>query len=103
MTATSFHDETLPSDGAKVAHFCSMCGPKFCSMKITEDVRKYAEEHGYGSAEEAVRKGMDAMSAEFLAAKKTVSGEQQHGEIGGEIYLPVDYTSSILQRTHQGQ
>ncbi|RWR81553.1 Thiamine biosynthesis protein ThiC [Cinnamomum micranthum f. kanehirae] len=87
MTAMAFHDETLPSDGAKVAHFCSMCGPKFCSMKITEDVRKYAEEHGYGSAEEAVQHGMDAMSAEFLAAKKTVSGEQ-HGEVGGEIYLP---------------
>ncbi|KAM7501828.1 hypothetical protein LguiB_000732 [Lonicera macranthoides] len=93
MTATSFHDETLPSDGAKVAHFCSMCGPKFCSMKITEDVRKYAEEHGYGSAEEAVRQGMDAMSAEFLAAKKTVSGEQ-HGETGGEIYLPASYINS---------
>ncbi|KAF2312588.1 hypothetical protein GH714_035158 [Hevea brasiliensis] len=87
MTAMSFHDETLPSEGAKVAHFCSMCGPKFCSMKITEDVRKYAEEHGYGSAEEAVQHGMAVMSAEFLAAKKTVSGEQ-HGEVGGEIYLP---------------
>ncbi|KAM0884698.1 hypothetical protein ACQ4PT_030828 [Festuca glaucescens] len=48
VTAMSFHDETLPSDGAKVAHFCSMCGPKFCSMKITEDIRKYADEHGYG-------------------------------------------------------
>ncbi|KVI03441.1 Thiamine biosynthesis protein ThiC [Cynara cardunculus var. scolymus] len=94
MTATSFHDETLPSDGAKVAHFCSMCGPKFCSMKITEDVRKYAEEHGYGSAEEAVQQGMDAMSAEFQAAKKTVSGEQ-HGEAGGEIYLPESYINSL--------
>ncbi|XP_027089792.1 phosphomethylpyrimidine synthase, chloroplastic isoform X3 [Coffea arabica] len=94
MTAMSFHDETLPSEGAKVAHFCSMCGPKFCSMKITEDVRKYAEQHGYGSAEEAVKRGMDAMSAEFLAAKKTVSGEQ-HGEIGGEIYLPETYVKSI--------
>ncbi|XP_024034614.1 phosphomethylpyrimidine synthase, chloroplastic isoform X3 [Citrus clementina] len=93
MTAMSFHDETLPSEGAKVAHFCSMCGPKFCSMKITEDVRKYAEEHGYGSAEEALQQGMDAMSAEFLAAKKTVSGEQ-HGEVGGEIYLPESYISS---------
>ncbi|XP_034217990.1 phosphomethylpyrimidine synthase, chloroplastic isoform X3 [Prunus dulcis] len=93
MTAMSFHDETLPADGAKVAHFCSMCGPKFCSMKITEDVRKYAEEHGYGSAEEAVIRGMDAMSAEFLAARKTVSGEQ-HGEIGGEIYLPESYVKS---------
>ncbi|KAF4372231.1 hypothetical protein G4B88_009301 [Cannabis sativa] len=92
MTAMSFHDETLPSDGAKVAHFCSMCGPKFCSMKITEDVRKYAEEHGYGT-EEAVQRGMDAMSAEFLSAKKTISGEQ-HGEIGGEIYLPESYVKS---------
>ncbi|KAH9325902.1 hypothetical protein KI387_006080, partial [Taxus chinensis] len=86
-TAQEFHDETLPAEGAKVAHFCSMCGPKFCSMKITEDVRKYAEEHGYGDAEEAIRHGMDSMSAEFLAAKKTVSGEQW-GEIGGEIYVP---------------
>ncbi|KAG6404315.1 hypothetical protein SASPL_136561 [Salvia splendens] len=92
-TALSFHDETLPSDGAKVAHFCSMCGPKFCSMKITEDVRKYTEEHGYGDAEEAVLHGMEAMSAEFLAAKKTVSGEQ-HGEVGGEIYLQVEYVKS---------
>ncbi|XP_008457389.2 phosphomethylpyrimidine synthase, chloroplastic isoform X3 [Cucumis melo] len=93
MTAMSFHDETLPSEGAKVAHFCSMCGPKFCSMKITEDVRKYAEEHGYGTAEEALQQGMDAMSAEFLAAKKTISGEQ-HGETGGEIYLPASYVES---------
>lgn len=92
MTAMSFHDETLPSEGAKVAHFCSMCGPKFCSMKITEDVRKYAEEHGYGT-EEAVQRGMDAMSAEFLSAKKTISGEQ-HGEVGGEIYLPESYVNS---------
>ncbi|CAN1282412.1 Phosphomethylpyrimidine synthase, chloroplastic [Linum perenne] len=95
MTAMSFHDETLPSDGAKVAHFCSMCGPKFCSMKITEDVRKYAEEHGYGSAEEAVQQGMAAMSAEFLAAKKTNSGEQ-HGEIGGEIYVPAKEACSCV-------
>ncbi|XP_061358063.1 phosphomethylpyrimidine synthase, chloroplastic [Gastrolobium bilobum] len=93
MTAMSFHDETLPSEGAKVAHFCSMCGPKFCSMKITDDVRKYAEKHGYGDVEEALQRGMEAMSAEFLAAKKTVSGEQ-HGESGGEIYLPETYLSS---------
>lgn len=86
-TAQEFHDESLPAEGAKVAHFCSMCGPKFCSMKITEDVRKYAEEHGYGNAEEAIKHGMDEMSAEFLAAKKTVSGEQW-GETGGEIYVP---------------
>lgn len=98
MTAMSFHDETLPSDGAKVAHFCSMCGPKFCSMKITEDVRKYAEKHGYGDVEEALQRGMDAMSAEFQAAKKTISGEQ-HGEAGGEIYLPEAYLNSKERTT----
>ncbi|MGC6458664.1 MAG: phosphomethylpyrimidine synthase ThiC [Akkermansiaceae bacterium] len=48
--AIDFHDETLPAEGAKTAHFCSMCGPTFCSMKITGDVRKYAEEHGYAEA-----------------------------------------------------
>jgi phosphomethylpyrimidine synthase len=62
-------------------------------MKITEDVRKYAEKHGYGDVEEALKEGMNAMSAEFLAAKKTISGEQ-HGEAGGEIYLPESYLSS---------
>ena len=45
-TAREFHDKTLPQEGAKTAHFCSMCGPHFCSMRITEDVRKYAAEHG---------------------------------------------------------
>jgi phosphomethylpyrimidine synthase len=45
--AIDYHDETLPAEGAKTAHFCSMCGPTFCSMKITQDVRKYADEHGY--------------------------------------------------------
>jgi len=44
--AVEYHDETLPAEGAKTAHFCSMCGPTFCSMKITGDVRKYAEEQG---------------------------------------------------------
>jgi phosphomethylpyrimidine synthase len=65
-TAKDFHDETLPADGAKVAHFCSMCGPKFCSMKITQDVRDYA----------AAQEGMQAKSAEFKAS-------------GGEIYVPI--------------
>lgn len=98
VTAQAFHDETLPAEGAKVAHFCSMCGPKFCSMKITEDVRKYAAEHGYGDAEEAIKHGMDEMSAEFLAAKKTISGEQW-GEVGGEIYLPESYINNNKSTT----
>ncbi len=65
VTARSFHDETLPQDGAKSAHFCSMCGPHFCSMKITEDVRKYAAEQAI-SEEEALAKGMAEKSKEFV-------------------------------------
>lgn len=61
-TARSYHDETLPADGGKTAHFCSMCGPKFCSMKITDDVREYAKEQGYG-VEEALSAGMQKASA----------------------------------------
>src|SRR3989440_11504587 len=64
-TAREFHDETLPQEGAKTAHFCSMCGPHFCSMKITEDVRKYAAEHGLTNAE-AIESGMQEKRKEFL-------------------------------------
>jgi phosphomethylpyrimidine synthase len=73
-TAREFHDETLPQEGAKLAHFCSMCGPHFCSMKITQDVREYAEKHGV-SAEAALAKGMQEKAVEFVRK-------------GGEIYLP---------------
>jgi phosphomethylpyrimidine synthase len=69
-TARDFHDETLPAEGAKVAHFCSMCGPKFCSMKITQEVREYA------AALESQEAGMAQKSAEFRAA-------------GSEIYIPI--------------
>ena len=62
--ARAYHDETLPSDNAKVAHFCSMCGPNFCSMKITQDVRKFAEENGMDT-EEAIEEGMKKKSQEF--------------------------------------
>ena len=65
VTAREFHDETLPQEGAKSAHFCSMCGPHFCSMKITEDVRKYAAEQAI-SEEEALAKGMAEKSKEFV-------------------------------------
>ena len=71
--ARSFHDETLPQEGAKSAHFCSMCGPNFCSMKITEDVRRYAAARGMTDGE-ALEAGMKEMSEEF--AKR-----------GGEVYL----------------
>jgi phosphomethylpyrimidine synthase len=72
-TAREYHDETLPSDNAKVAHFCSMCGPHFCSMKITEDVRAYASKIEAGE-EEALLKGMAEKSKEFAA-------------MGGELYV----------------
>ncbi len=64
MKARSFHDETLPQDGAKTAHFCSMCGPTFCSMKISEEVREYAAEQGL-TDQEALEKGMEEKSKEF--------------------------------------
>jgi len=64
-TAREFHDETLPQEGAKTAHFCSMCGPHFCSMKITEDVRKFAAEHGM-AGEGALEEGLKQKAAEFV-------------------------------------
>ncbi len=65
VTAREFHDETLPQEGAKLAHFCSMCGPHFCSMKITEDVRKYAAEQGVAESD-ALQKGLEDKSREFV-------------------------------------
>jgi phosphomethylpyrimidine synthase len=70
--AKQFHDETLPQEGAKLAHFCSMCGPHFCSMKITQDVRDFAASQGV-SEDDALEKGMQEKSMEFVAK-------------GGEIY-----------------
>lgn len=70
--AREYHDETLPAEGAKTAHFCSMCGPKFCSMRISQDIRNYAKEKGLDT-QEAIEKGMKQKAEEF---KKT----------GGHIY-----------------
>jgi phosphomethylpyrimidine synthase len=72
-TAREFHDETLPQDGAKTAHFCSMCGPHFCSMKITQDVRDFAAQHGLDTAD-ALEVGMQEKSEEFR-------------QTGAEIYV----------------
>ena len=77
ITARAFHDETLDSEASKSSHFCSMCGPKFCSMKITEDVRAYAAENGYGvdvTDEEIVQVGMQEMS-------------QKYKDMGNNLYL----------------
>ena len=71
ITAREYHDETLPQEGAKLAHFCSMCGPHFCSMKITEDIRKYAAEQGLNE-QEALTKGMEEKSREFVETGATV-------------------------------
>ncbi|MDX8401295.1 MAG: phosphomethylpyrimidine synthase ThiC, partial [Mariprofundaceae bacterium] len=71
-TARAYHDETLPKESAKVAHFCSMCGPKFCSMKITQDVRAYAKEHGLDEAA-AIEEGLREQARVFTRE-------------GGEIY-----------------
>jgi phosphomethylpyrimidine synthase len=66
-TAREFHDETLPAEGAKLAHFCSMCGPHFCSMKITQDVREYAARIGVAE-EQALEAGLKEKSSEFRSA-----------------------------------
>ncbi|MCF8588641.1 phosphomethylpyrimidine synthase ThiC [Gordonia liuliyuniae] len=78
-TAREYHDETMPAEPAKTAHFCSMCGPKFCSMRISADVRAYAEENDLVTAEDIDRKiaeEMAAKSEEFVAA-------------GNHVYLPI--------------
>ena len=74
--AREFHDEELPAEASKVAHFCSMCGPKFCSMKISQEVRDYADELGT-DIDKAKQKGMDEMSKAFK-------------EKGGEVYIEAD-------------
>ncbi|WP_274652577.1 phosphomethylpyrimidine synthase ThiC [Paenibacillus humicola] len=69
--AISYHDETLPAEAAKSAHFCSMCGPKFCSMRITQDIRDYAAEHGM-ETKEAIEAGMKEKSDAFKAAGSSI-------------------------------
>ena len=64
-TARAYHDETLPKESGKVAHFCSMCGPKFCSMKISQEVREYANSNTAGDVDQAIDKGMAAMAQEY--------------------------------------
>jgi phosphomethylpyrimidine synthase len=70
--AREFHDETLPKESAKLAHFCSMCGPHFCSMKITQDVREYAQSKGLTDGDGALAAGMQEKAIEFRAAGREV-------------------------------
>jgi phosphomethylpyrimidine synthase len=65
MKAREFHDETLPKDSAKVAHFCSMCGPKFCSMRISQEVREFAHERGIHTPQDAIDAGLEEKAEEF--------------------------------------
>ncbi|RZL52409.1 MAG: phosphomethylpyrimidine synthase ThiC, partial [Sphingomonas sp.] len=100
-TAESFHDQTLPAEGAKTAHFCSMCGPKFCSMKITQEVREFAASRaansdllGAGRDPEprAFAAKQNAPVATFVAAEEAEAGmadmSERFREKGGEVYLP---------------
>jgi phosphomethylpyrimidine synthase len=86
-TARSMHDETLPKEAHKVAHFCSMCGPKFCSMKITQDVRDYAA--SLGDNEKAAL-GLDAASAEAVAKAGMAQMSEKFRQMGGEVYLDAE-------------
>lgn len=73
--AMSYHDETLPAEAAKSAHFCSMCGPKFCSMRITQDIRDYAEQHGLETTE-AIEAGMKEKAEGFVAAGSRIYAQE---------------------------
>ena len=83
-TAREYHDETLPAEPAKTAHFCSMCGPKFCSMRISADVRTYAEENGLVTQED-----IDARLREEMAAKS-----EEFAAAGNQVYLPIEEVST---------
>jgi phosphomethylpyrimidine synthase len=94
-TAEAFHDQTLPAEGAKTAHFCSMCGPKFCSMKITQEVREFARLNpsplaGEGGAAPATEG--EGAQAEAPAASEAERGmaemSKRFHEEGGELYVP---------------
>ncbi|KJK54750.1 phosphomethylpyrimidine synthase ThiC [Saccharothrix sp. ST-888] len=80
-TAREFHDETLPAEPAKTAHFCSMCGPKFCSMKISQQIRN---EHGDGSTAVATDTDFDAEAVAGMAAKS-----EEFAASGNRVYLPL--------------
>jgi phosphomethylpyrimidine synthase len=94
-TAEQYHDQTLPAEGAKTAHFCSMCGPKFCSMKITQEVRDFAASQAAKSAQDHPGDGSEANLASIASAGSLREAEEgmtamskRFQEGGGEIYVP---------------
>jgi phosphomethylpyrimidine synthase len=112
-TAEAFHDQTLPAEGAKTAHFCSMCGPKFCSMKISAEVREFARLNpspsGEGQLGSAERGGASAPGLAPDADAGMAEMSKRFEEAGGEIYLPTDSAmqsklqSSEDERAKRGQ
>jgi phosphomethylpyrimidine synthase len=106
-TAEQYHDQTLPAEGAKTAHFCSMCGPKFCSMKISAEVREFARLNPPAAHPEPVEGLSFNSAADVQNSPSTISGQteaeeadagmaemsKRFEEAGGEIYLPTDSTA----------
>ncbi len=90
-TAESYHDQTLPAEGAKTAHFCSMCGPKFCSMKITQEVRDFAAKQN-APADAFLASGLNAADTAAASKAAALRGMAEMSEMfrerGGEVYLP---------------
>jgi phosphomethylpyrimidine synthase len=81
-TARAFHDETLPQEGAKSAHFCSMCGPHFCSMELTQQLREYAAENGLDT-DAAIARGLDDKAREF----REMAGEDENAASGALVQI----------------
>jgi phosphomethylpyrimidine synthase len=88
-TAEAFHDQTLPAEGAKTAHFCSMCGPKFCSMKISQEVREFAAKQ---TVQDRPGDGSEALTGDFAKAQEAEKGmaemSEKFREAGSELYVP---------------
>ena len=91
-TAEQYHDQTLPAEGAKTAHFCSMCGPKFCSMKISQDVRDFAARQNQGTDGfiASMQSGAEAATASREAALKGMEEMAEKYRDGGDLYMPAD-------------
>jgi phosphomethylpyrimidine synthase len=97
-TAEQYHDQTLPAEGAKTAHFCSMCGPKFCSMKITQEVRDFAASQAAKSAQDQPGAGSEAnLASDASAGTSPADAEEgmaamskRFHEEGGELYVPAE-------------
>jgi phosphomethylpyrimidine synthase len=87
-TAEQYHDQTLPAEGAKTAHFCSMCGPKFCSMKITAEVREFARLQEERARDDGVIPSAGSQAAPIDADEGMAQMSKRFEEAGGEIYLP---------------